>query len=177
MKAWLPRTGGCVLVLLASGVLIAAEQVETPESALAAERVAAKIAEPAAPPAKPRPLRHGVFRFTSYPAAWTAAQKSNRPILVFATAPGCTHCVKMIGETYQQPKMSRYLAESFETVYVDRAEQPELAAKLQVRWYPTTIVVSPDNQVLDVIEGYVDPATFAQRLRTSFAAHVATQKK
>jgi hypothetical protein len=83
----------------------------------------------------------------------------------------------MIGETYQQPKIKRFVGVSFETVYVDRAEQPELAAKLQVRWFPTTIVVSPDNQVLDVIEGYVDPATFALRLRTSFAAHTATQKK
>lgn len=187
MRAWLSRTGGGALVLLASGVLIAAEQAtppaakEQPVAAPAAsppvERVAAAVVEPAAPAAKPRPLRHGVFRFTSYPAAWTAAQKSNRPILVFATAPGCGHCVKMIGETYQQPKLSQFLTDSFETVYVDRAEQPELAAKLQIRWYPTTIVVSPDNQVLDVIEGYVDSATFAQRLRTSFAAHVATEKK
>jgi len=178
MRAWLTRTGGGALVLLASGVLIAAEQADQPATAPLAEQVAAAgVATPTAPPVKPRPLRHGVFRFTSYPAAWTAAQKSNRPILVFATAPGCSHCVKMIGETYQQPKISQFLGDSFETVYVDRAEQPELAAKLQVRWFPTTIVVSPDNQVLDVIEGYVDAATFAQRLRTTFAAHTATQKK
>jgi thiol-disulfide isomerase/thioredoxin len=181
MSRWLSRTGGGALVLLAGGVLVAAEQAEQPAESPPVERVAAAKIEPAAPPvaapAKPRPLRHDVFRFTSYPAAWTAAQKSNRPILVFATAPGCVHCVKMIGETYQQPKINKFVADSFETVYVDRAEQPELAAKLHVRWFPTTIVVSPDNQVLDVIEGYVDPATFALRLRTSFAAHVATQKK
>src|SRR5690606_4702921 len=120
MRAWLSRTGGGTLVLLAGGVLIAAEQSQPPVELPPAERVAAVVERPA----KPRPLRHGVFRFTSYPAAWTAAQKSNRPILVFATAPGCSHCVKMIGETYQQKRVNRYVVDSFETVYVDRAEQP-----------------------------------------------------
>lgn len=179
MKSWISRTGGSFSVLLVSGALVAAERAEQAEPLRQPEKVAVAVVReiPAAALEKQRPLRHGVFRFTSYPAAWTAAQKSNRPILVFATAPGCSHCVKMIGETYRQPKISQLLGDSFETVYVDRAEQPDLAAKLQVRWYPTTIVVSPNNEVLDVIEGYIDPATFAQRLRTSFAAHAATQKK
>ena len=130
----------------------------------------------AAPPAvevKQAPLRHGVFRFTSYPAAWTAAQKNNRPILVYATSPGCAHCVKMLGDTYRAPQVKGFLNDSFETVYVDRMEQPELAAKLKIRYYPTTIVVGPNNKVIDVIEGYVDSMTFARRLQTTVAAETA----
>jgi thioredoxin-like negative regulator of GroEL len=142
-----------------------------PSAATAESASPARLAS-LAPQVRP-PLRYGVFRFTSYPAAWTAAQKSNRPILVFATSPSCPHCVRMIGQTYQSPPISGLLNDSFETVFVDRAEQPELAAKLNIRWYPTTIVVSPNNQVLDVMEGYVDSKTFAQRLRTTFAAHTA----
>ena len=127
----------------------------------------------------PKPvLRHGVFKHTSYPAAWTSAQQSHRPILVFATSTNCPHCTRMIGETYRSPQVSRFLNDSFETVYVSRTEQPELAAKLKVRLFPTTIVVGPDNQVLDVIEGYVDSKTFAQRLQTTVAAHTeATQTR
>src|SRR5829696_4383883 len=53
-----------------------------------------------------RALRHGVFRFQSYGAAWKAAQKSNKPILVFASAPSCPHCVRMIGESYRSPQVS-----------------------------------------------------------------------
>jgi len=132
---------------------------------------AAKIASPA-PEAK-TVLRHGVFRFHSYPAAWTAAQKTNKPILVYATTSNCPHCVRMIGESYRSPQVSRFVNDSFETVYVDRGEQPELTAKLRVRWFPTTIIVGPNNQVLDVIEGYVDPKMLAQRLQTTFAAHAA----
>jgi thiol-disulfide isomerase/thioredoxin len=131
----------------------------------------------AAAEAKPT-MRHGVFRHSSYPAAWTSAQKSNLPILVFATAPSCPHCVRMIGETYRSPQINRFVNDSFETVYVDRAEQPALTAKLRVRLFPTTLVVGPNNQVLDVIEGYVDSKTLTQRLQTSIAANqAATQKR
>lgn len=129
-----------------------------------------------APSAKPL-LRHGVFRFTSYPAAWTAAQESNRPILVYATAPNCPHCVRMIEQTYAASQVKRLATDSFETVYVDRAEQPELAAKLRIRYFPTTIIVAPNNEVLDVIEGYVDAAALNQRLKTSFAAHQNSTRK
>jgi hypothetical protein len=118
-------------------------------------------------------LRHGIFKHSSYPAAWTSAQSTNRPILVFATSTNCPHCTRMVGETYRAAQVSRFLNDSFETVYVSRAEQPELTAKLKIRLFPTTIVVGPNNQVLDVIEGYVDSKTFAQRLQTTMAAHAA----
>lgn len=122
-------------------------------------------------------LRHGVFKYSSYPAAWTSAQQSNRPILVFATSANCPHCTRMVGESFQSPQVSRFVNDSFETVYVNRTEQPELAAKLKIRWFPTTIVVGPDNQVLDVIEGYIDAKTLSQRLQTSVAAHQATASR
>jgi thioredoxin-like negative regulator of GroEL len=83
----------------------------------------------------------------------------------------------MIDETYAAPQVKRLATESFETVYVDRAEQPELAAKLKIRYFPTTIIVAPNNQVLDVIEGYVDAQTLNQRLKTSFAAHEKSMRK
>jgi thioredoxin-like negative regulator of GroEL len=120
---------------------------------------------------KPAPLRHGVFRFTSYPAAWTAAQETNRPILVFVTSRNCPHCSRMLGETYRTAAVRDFVNGSFETVLVDRSEQPELAAKLRVKRFPTTLVVGPNNKVMDVIEGYVDAKSFSRRLETSIAGH------
>jgi hypothetical protein len=79
----------------------------------------------------------------------------------------------MLGETYQYANVKQFVTASFETVLVDQFEQPELAALLKVRWYPTTLVVAPNNKVVDIIEGYVDPATFARRLRTTLAAQSA----
>lgn len=146
---------------------------------LAPAKPAASVAEPPAATSEtlaapaPRPLRHGVFRFNTYPAAWTAAQKTNRPILVYACSPSCPNCVRMLGETYRTPRVSRFVSDSFETVYVDRSEQPEMVAKLHLRWFPTTLVVSPNNKVIDVIEGYVDAETLERRLQITLASQQA----
>lgn len=158
-----------VVLLLLSGVIA---------GPVCGEDAKPRAAEPLASAAPVVRLRHGVFKHSSYPVAWTSAQSTNRPILVFATSSNCPHCTRMIGETYRSPQVSRFLNDSFETVYVSRTEQPELAAKLKIRIFPTTIVVGPDNQVLDVIEGYLDSKTFAQRLQTTVAAHhAATQTR
>ncbi len=149
-----------------SGVASAAEGV--PATALI-------VSPPAAMAAKPV-LRYGVFAHCSYPSAWTAAQKSNRPILVYACSPSCPHCVRMVGETYQAPAIKRMVNESFARTYVDSSDQPALVAKLHIRMYPTTILVSPNNVVLDVIEGYVDAKTLSRRLQTTVAAHDAATR-
>jgi len=115
---------------------------------------------------KPQPL----FRHSSYPAAWKAAQDSNRPILVFVTMRGCPYCVKMMQQTYRLPAVGRLVSSSFETVYVSRQTHPNLVKKLHVKLYPTTVLVGANNKVLDVIEGYVDAKTFQRRLQTSLAA-------
>jgi thioredoxin-like negative regulator of GroEL len=164
--------GGAGKLLLAIALapaagLAVAEDETTAEAPPACVEKVEKVVE------KPAPLRHGVFRFTSYPAAWTAAQETNRPILVFVTSGSCPHCSRMLDETYQASRVKEFVGDSFETVFVDRSEQPALAAKLHVRWFPTTLVVGPDNQVMDIIEGYVDPAAFSRRLQTTLAAHAA----
>ncbi|MBX3434577.1 MAG: thioredoxin family protein [Pirellulales bacterium] len=190
MHSWLVRlAGGLAVVVVTASALPAAD--ETPPAA--EDRQEAAVDEAAQPQPQAashplvaesesttnetsaigierRPLRHGVFRWTSYPAAWTAAQKTNRPILLYVTSPGCPHCVKMVSETFQAPHISPLVSESFETVYVDRAVQPELVAKLKVRWFPTTIVVGANNKVIDVLEGYVDPLAFTTRIKTGLAA-------
>ncbi|HEX6962974.1 MAG TPA: thioredoxin family protein [Lacipirellula sp.] len=188
MKVLATWASSCAVVWAALGFAGRANCEEAKPQAAAKLRsepleVAAAASAPAAmpitPPAAKAPLRlrHGVFKFSSYPAAWTSAQSSNRLILVFATSHNCPHCVRMINETFQAGQVRDYVNDSFETVYVNRSEQPELSAKLKVRWFPTTLIVGPNNQVLDVIEGYVDARTFSRRLRTTVAAHQATLKR
>ncbi len=111
-----------------------------------------------------------LFRHSTYPAAWTAAQESNRPILIYVSMPRCPHCVKMVDQTFGRPAVEDLVSGSFETVYAGRYTHAELVKKLQVKWYPTTVLVSPNNKVLDVIEGYVDAAKFKHHLQTGLAA-------
>lgn len=156
----------------------AATSSEQPSQESAASKVADAVIRQAPAPLPPKPkLIHGVFRYTSYPSAWTVAQQTNRPILIYVTSQACPHCVKMVEKTYKRPQVHALLSNSFETVYVDRHQQPKLIAKLKVRWFPTTIVVAPNNKVIDKIEGYVDPAVFTQRIHTQLAAHQAATLK
>ncbi len=181
----LTRTAVGIAAAMAMAAMLAAEgwgdsdaTAKSPQATAAAAPAAIPAVQVAARIEAPAALRYGVFRFSSYPLAWTAAQQTNRPILVFVTSPSCPHCTRMLGETFRQPTVSKVVAESFESVFVDRFEQPALAAKLKVRLFPTTIVVAPNNKVIDVIEGYVDSATFSRRLQTTLASQSnATQTR
>lgn len=114
------------------------------------------------------------FKHASYPAAWTAAQESNRPILVYVSMPQCPHCTMMLDKTYQQPEIDELVKGSFETLQAGRYTHATLISKLHVRWYPTTVIVGPNNKVLDMIEGYVDANTFKRRLQMGIASAHAT---
>ena len=111
-----------------------------------------------------------LFKHASYPAAWTAAQESNRPILVYVSMPACPHCTKMLEQTYESNGVNEIVKGSFETLQVSRYTHAALISKLHVRWYPSTVLVGSNNKVLDMIEGYVDASTFKQRLQLGIAS-------
>ncbi len=144
--------------------------------AVEAADIAAMVEQPAAVviEAKDAPL----FKHDSYPSAWTAAQETNRPILVYVSMPQCPHCTKMLDETYEQAEVDEIVKGSFETLQVSRYTHATLISKLHVRWYPTTVLVGSNNKVLDMIEGYVDANTFKRRLQMGIAsASTATQTR
>lgn len=124
------------------------------------------------PGTEPRAL----FQHSTYPAAWKAAQKSNRPILVFVSMPNCHYCVKMRDQVYHQPRVKKLVANSFETIKADRYTHAKLVEKLHIKWYPTTVLVGPNNKILDVIEGYSDEQKFQQRLQTGLATLHSTTR-
>ncbi len=111
-----------------------------------------------------------LFQHRTYPAAWTAAQKSNRPILVFVSMPNCHYCEKMKSQVLRLPRVKNLVSDSFETVQAGRYSHAKLVQNLHVKWYPTTVLVGQNNKILDVIEGYTDANQFQQRLQTGLAS-------
>ncbi len=122
------------------------------------------------PAVQPRPL----FQHTTYPAAWKAAQKSNRPILVYVSMPDCHYCEKMKKQIYRLPRVRSLVSSSFETIRAGRYTHAKLVKNLHVKWYPTTVLVGPNNKILDVIEGYADANQFQQRLQSGLASAQST---
>ncbi len=111
-----------------------------------------------------------LFKYDSYPAAWTAAQESNKPILVYVSMPQCPHCTKMIDCTFGSADVSELVSDSFETLQASRYTHALLVEKLHIKWYPSTVLVGSNNKVLDTIEGYVDHETFKRRLQLGIAS-------
>lgn len=110
--------------------------------------------------ARPR----GLFVQTSVEQAWKSAVAAKKPLLVMFTSDGCMYCEKMLNETYRHPAIERMLAASTETVLAHSRDYKALAKKLGVRGYPCTLLVSPEGEVLDFMEGFVDAKTFAERI-------------
>jgi thioredoxin-related protein len=120
--------------------------------------------------------RHPLFRHETFPQAWNAAQASGKPVLLYVTSDNCLYCKKMLRQTLAHPRISEVIAEQAETFAFNASQSPELAQKLGVRGYPTTLVISTDRKLLCQIEGFVEPQEFAERVWPVFQKMEATRQ-
>jgi uncharacterized protein YyaL (SSP411 family) len=94
------------------------------------------------------------------------ARQHERPLLLLLTTEGCFYCSKMKESTYRDQQVATDISKHFVAAQVDAKQHPVLAKKLGVKVYPTTVIISPDFKVMDVIRGYVD----AKKLRLRMAS-------
>lgn len=114
------------------------------------------------PPAAKHQHTAPVFRHAGADAAWHAAQKSRRPVLLYISSEDCRFCVKMLKDTYSHPQIAAALSQSCEPVALMREDNQELVKHLQIRAYPTTVIVGADGKEVTRIEGYLPPQKFAE---------------
>ena len=119
-------------------------------------------------PAEDPNLHHPLFRHPTFQQAWEAAQVNQCPIFLYVTSDNCRYCKKMLRETLTQPQVGRVIADHAEPYAFNATTNPELAQKLGVRGYPTTLVISPDRQLMCQIEGFVEPQEFMKRIKPIF---------
>ena len=89
--------------------------------------------------------------------------EQKKPLLVMFTTDGCVYCDKMLQQTYSHPAVERMLLARTETVMAHTRDNAELVQKLGVRGFPTTLLVSPTGEVLQVSPGFVTPKEFMER--------------
>ncbi len=106
----------------------------------------------------------GVFDHTTVEAAWKEATDHRRPLLVMFTSDNCTYCRKMVADTYSNPQIRQLLRGRTESVMAHSDDYAALIKKLGIRGYPSSLLISPEGEVLDFIEGYLEPKAFAQRV-------------
>ena len=93
--------------------------------------------------------------------AWRQTVGERRPLLVFVTRDHCKHCARMKSETFADPQVRELVRNEFVPLEIDAASDRELIKELQIATFPTTLVISPEADLLDRFKGYVPPAEFS----------------
>ncbi|MCO6043260.1 thioredoxin family protein [Aeoliella sp. ICT_H6.2] len=140
------------LIAIAGGVAGAQQPAAAP-----------RYAAPPVPRAAARPQAPVLFRHANIDQAWKASQTSGRPMFLYVTSDNCMYCKKMLQETLAHPQITAGVAAYAEPAAFNASQLPELAQKLGVRAYPTTLVISPQNKLLGKIEGFVPPQELAKQ--------------
>jgi YHS domain-containing protein/thiol-disulfide isomerase/thioredoxin len=92
------------------------------------------------------------------------AAHSGRLVLAYFWGPYCGYCKQMEREAFADPGVVGVVSHRYVPVKINQAQAPEMAANLGVQGLPTTLVLSPDGQVIDRIQGRVAAADLAGRL-------------
>jgi uncharacterized protein YyaL (SSP411 family) len=102
-------------------------------------------------------------------SAFEESQAQGRPILFFVTMDHCFYCEKMCRETYSDNRLLEDIERDYVLASIDRNRCPKLVRKLNVRAFPTTVIVGPDDTVIDSMTGFVGPDQLRSRLKSAEA--------
>jgi len=96
--------------------------------------------------------------------AWKKAVEEKRPLLVYVAMDGCAFCRKLEKDTFSDPKIAEKIGSGFIAAKLDGPKDPKFTKRLGVRSYPTLVIISPENKVLDSISGFVEADELSNRL-------------
>ena len=97
-------------------------------------------------------------------AAHKQSVRENRPMLLVFGAEWCTYCKKLEKTTLADSRVSKMIKDDFIPVHLDADEEKELMKILKIKSLPSTVIVSPDVQILGHTEGYKSTAEFTKYL-------------
>lgn len=89
--------------------------------------------------------------------AQQVAQQTGRPILVFFTADWCTHCDRFKESTLHNATMADYINRDFVAVQLDFDKEKKAAEILEVEALPSTVIISPEADLLGRVVGAKPP--------------------
>lgn len=98
------------------------------------------------------------------------ARREKKLLLVHFGAEWCSWCRKMEADTFADPKVAAVLAQGFVSVSVDVDRKKELVKKYLVERVPTTLVLLPEGNPVEMLDGYVPDAEFSGWLESWRAA-------
>lgn len=95
------------------------------------------------------------------------AVEQDKPMLVVFTAKWCTYCHKLIGEVSKNTKLAKYIETNFIPTLLDFDQETRASEVLGVESLPTTVILSPQVDLLLQKPGYMNPEVFQKTLQTA----------
>ncbi|MBI3863046.1 MAG: thioredoxin family protein [Planctomycetia bacterium] len=92
---------------------------------------------------------------------------TGRPILIVFGGPWCQFCKKLDREVLSHPTIVKYINNTFVPVHLDAKKDERAAQILEVKSLPTTVILSPEADLLGSVEGYVAVKEYATVLKQS----------
>lgn len=92
------------------------------------------------------------------------SQQSGKPILITFTASWCHYCHKLLDETFTDPQVIARVNQHFVPVVLDADQNERAVQLLGIEAFPSTVVISPELNVLGNIKGFHQPPQMFQQL-------------
>lgn len=92
------------------------------------------------------------------------AQRTGKPILMQVTAEWCGYCHKMIDEVFTQEAVAGRINASFIPVLLDADRNPRAVELIGIESFPSTIIISPELNVIGRVEGFHQANAFLAKL-------------
>ena len=116
---------------------------------------------PAAPAAMPAKL---VWR-TDYNSARREATEKGLPLIVVIGTQECFYCRKLEAGPLRDPAIVKLITTNYIPLKLDATRSPDLAKKLRVQMYPTTVLAGSDGKIHAFIEGFIEADRFGEQLK------------
>jgi hypothetical protein len=85
---------------------------------------------------------------TNYDEAVQISKQQNKPMLLAFYKPNEPMVTDTFNNTYNNPAVKRFVEANFIPVLINVDEQPDLARKFHINYYPTHYVKNPDSEKL-----------------------------
>lgn len=112
-----------------------------------------------------------------YNQARQLAMETSKPMLLFLTADGCHYCEMMRRDVFGDSRVVKDLNESFVAAKLKVDPKGELAQKLQVTLFPTTIIIDSEGNVLDYARGYRKSTEIHDRMMAAVSGLTRVARK
>ena len=103
----------------------------------------------------------------NYARAYEQAVRTQRPLVIKFTAPGCEQCEKLQTETLVDETVVKLIEDRYVALELDAERDAELISKFRVDSFPATLVVTPERQIVKRIQGYQSAASMAYELTST----------